>query len=113
MGPPDPARGFVGRGTDLGVALDALADRFLGQRLRGVVLITDGLDRGQLRRTLREAPDAPLPALPGPLTIYQVGDATDLDVKTLALQDCRLPVGVGLPVVATRMWMPLDEGVRQ
>lgn len=85
VGAPDPARGFVGRGTDLGVALDALADRFLGQRLRGVVLITDGLDRGQLRRTLREAPDAEIPALPGPLTIYQVGDATDLD--DLAVDD--------------------------
>lgn len=74
-----PAR-FTGRGTDLGAALAAVADRYLGQQLRGVVVITDGIDRGSLRRSLREAAEAgPLsptlaPSLPGPLTLLAVGE---------------------------------------
>lgn len=86
-GPPGPD-GYTGRGTDIGVALARVADRYLGQELRGIVLITDGLDRGALRRAVKEAA-GPLdpelaPALPGPLTIYEVGrpsEATDLAVE--------------------------------
>jgi uncharacterized membrane protein len=79
-----PPRSFAGRGTDLGVALDAVVDRYLGQELRGVVVITDGLDRGTLRRDLREAAKngvidpAMAPVLPGPLTIYQIGRLEDV-----------------------------------
>lgn len=118
VGAPDPETGFTGRGTDLGLALDALSDRFLGQRLRGVVVVTDGLDRGQLRRTLRESPDATLPPLPGPLTIYQVGEATLLgdlaidDVLTGGFGFLRTPFtltarvrgepGASVPVTLTR-----------
>ncbi len=82
---------FDGRGTDLGVALDAVQDRYLGQELRGVVVITDGLDRGALRRSLREAAAAgPVdpalaPPLPGPLTLYQVGRLED--VHDVAIDD--------------------------
>lgn len=81
LGPP---AGWDGRGTDVGMALSAVADRYLGQKLQGVVLITDGLDRGALRRGLQAESEAgrPLedavPALPGPLTVYQVGAASDL-----------------------------------
>jgi uncharacterized membrane protein len=80
---------FVGRGSDLGVALQSIADRNLGQQLRGVVVVTDGIDRGSLRRELRAAVEVDLvgaglaPPLPGPLTVYQIGDAdglTDLAV---------------------------------
>ncbi len=83
-GPPGE---FNGRGTDLGVALDAIADRNLGQKLRGVALLTDGLDRGALRREWRdaEADARALPELPGPLTVYQVGDAREL--RDLAVED--------------------------
>ena len=73
-----PERAFDGRGTDLGVALTALSERFLGQSVRGVVLLTDGLDRGGLRRGWRAGEPLSLPALPGPLTVYQVGDGEDL-----------------------------------
>lgn len=77
-----PPTRFDGRGTDLRVALDALTDRYLGQKLRGVVLITDGADRGSLRRELTDAADqltADLaPRLPGPLTIFQIGEQDDI-----------------------------------
>lgn len=77
---------YEGRGTDLGVALEAIADRHLGQDLRGVVVITDGLDRGALRADWREAPGAlQVPELPGPLSVYQVGDAREL--QDLAVED--------------------------
>ena len=75
---------FDGRGTDLGVALDVIADRHLGQRLRGVVVITDGLDRGALRRDVMDGVErgtlaADLaPALPGPVTIIQAGAAESM-----------------------------------
>lgn len=74
---------FTGRGTDLGVALSALSERYLGQRVSGVVLLTDGLDRGALRREWKEEGALDLPPLPGPLTVYQVGsgdELTDLSV---------------------------------
>lgn len=77
-----PPASYTGRGTDIGVALSAIADRHLGQQLRGVVLISDGLDRGMLRRELSEVgpEDAAriVPTLPGPLTVYQVGSADKL-----------------------------------
>lgn len=64
---------WTGRGTDLGVALNAVVDRTLGQRLAGVAVITDGIDRGALRTDA-----GALPELPGPLTLYQVGEASAL-----------------------------------
>ncbi len=88
---PGPPAAYAGRGTDLGVALRAVADRNLGQQLRGVVVLTDGLDRGNLRRDLREAaasgtvPASLAPELPGPLTLYQVGDLDQ--VQDLAIED--------------------------
>jgi len=73
---------YEGRGTDLGVALDAIADRHLGQQLRGIVVVSDGLDRGSLRRAWRDpAADSATraPSLPGPLSVYQVGRVRDLE----------------------------------
>lgn len=80
--PGAPVR-FEGRGTDVGVALSVIADRYLGQQLRGVVLITDGIDRGGLRRSLAtvstpEEGAAHAPPLPGPLTVYQMGSVSRL-----------------------------------
>jgi len=75
---------FDGRGTDLGVALDVIADRHLGQKLRGVVVLTDGLDRGALRRDILQSVDQGqvttdlAPSLPGPVTFVQVGAAEAL-----------------------------------
>lgn len=73
--------------TDVEGALDALRDRVAGERLAGVVLVTDGIDRGLLRRRFRdEGPGALPPELPGPLTIYGVGDGEglrDLSVRSV------------------------------
>ncbi len=64
--------------TDIEAALEGLSDRVAGERLAGVVLITDGLDRGLLRRRFRDEDDPIPPRLPGPLTVYEVGGRSDL-----------------------------------
>ena len=73
-------------GTDLEGALDALSERVAGENLAGVVVITDGLDRGLLRRRFNKEEDPAGPVLPGPLTIYQigtVGEVLDLAVRSV------------------------------
>ncbi len=83
VGAPDA---FTLPGTDLESALDALSERVAGEQLASVVVISDGLDRGLLRRRfLKEESPAP-PSLPGPLTVYQVGslgDLHDLSVRSV------------------------------
>jgi uncharacterized membrane protein len=75
---------FDGRGTDIRVALDVIADRHLGQSLRGIVVLTDGLDRGPLRREVMAALEqntlsaSVVPPLPGPVTFAQTGAAESL-----------------------------------
>lgn len=73
-------------GTDLEGALAALSERVAGERLSGVAVITDGLDRGLLRRRFQRE-EAPVPpAVPGPLTVYQVGsrgDLKDLSIRSV------------------------------
>ncbi len=73
VGPPEL---YDDGGTDLEGALDALGERVAGERLAGVVLVTDGLDRGLLRKRFAKEEDALPPELSGPLTVFQVG-ATD------------------------------------
>jgi len=70
--------GWTGKNTDLGRALSTVADRYLGQSLRSISVITDGIDRGGLREALLASPTASVPSLPGPLTVYQVGHNTEL-----------------------------------
>lgn len=70
--------------TDVEAAFDALSERVTGERLAGVVLITDGLDRGLLRRRFATEESAQPPGLPGPLTVFTVGTAgstADLAVR--------------------------------
>lgn len=74
-GPPDA---YTLPDTDYDSALRALSDRFAGEKLAGVVLISDGLDRGLLRRHWAAGENPVPPALPGPLTVFQVGSAADL-----------------------------------
>ncbi|NCG17514.1 MAG: hypothetical protein GWP91_00675 [Rhodobacterales bacterium] len=72
-------------GTDLEGALDALSERVAGERLAAVVVVSDGLDRGLLRRRFREdGVEASAVDLPGPLTVYQIGAPSDL--KDLAVR---------------------------
>ncbi len=115
---------FEGRGTDLGAALDVIADRHLGQELRGVVVLSDGLDRGPLRREVAAAAEqgtlsaSAVPVLPGPVTFIQTGEAEALfDVSVehvtsggfaflrtaVALQaEVRGPPGRAVPVTLSR-----------
>lgn len=69
---------WTGSSTDLGGALQALSDRYAGEKLAGVVVITDGLDRGGLRRRFGQETEPQLPPLPGPLSLYQIGAPQDL-----------------------------------
>jgi uncharacterized membrane protein len=68
---------WSGRDTNLGAALSAVADRYLGQPVRAVVVITDGLDRGPLRRAVNEGSTV-VPFLPGPVTFVQIGSQQQL-----------------------------------
>ncbi len=73
-------------GTDLGAAFDALGERLAGERLAGVAVVTDGLDRGLLRRSFLRDEWPTAPSLPGPLTLYpvgQLGDLRDLSVRSV------------------------------
>ncbi len=60
-------------GTDLASVLSSLDDRYAGERLAGVVVITDGIDRGRLRAAWQAGDDPEPPRLPGPLTVVGVG----------------------------------------
>jgi uncharacterized membrane protein len=111
--------------TDLGAAFDAITDRYLGQSLQSIVVITDGLDRGGLRPSILAGSTSALPALPGPLTVYQVGESTALqdqaiiDVKTGGFAFLRTPFlleaqlqgtpGRELPVTLRREGRLVDE----
>ncbi|MBM74681.1 MAG: hypothetical protein CMK59_04725 [Proteobacteria bacterium] len=66
---------FSATETDFGVALHGISDRYLGQSLRGIALVSDGIDRGTLKSLYEKGEmGTVLPKLPGPLTIYPVGD---------------------------------------
>lgn len=73
--------------TDLEAALHALGDRFAGERLAGLVVVSDGIDRGLLRRRFQREDDPAPPRLPGPLTVVQVGQADDLQDLAVATVD--------------------------
>lgn len=70
-------RSFEQSGSDLSGALQSLKERYAGERLAGVVVITDGVVRGGLRERVAGAGVEPM-ELPGPLTLYQVGQAEEL-----------------------------------
>jgi len=71
-------------GTDVEGAIDALSERIAGEKLAGVVVITDGLDRGLLRRRYASEDNPAPPLVAGPLTVYQVG--TQGEVRDLAVR---------------------------
>jgi uncharacterized membrane protein len=75
---PGSPEDFGDPGSDLAGALDALSDRFAGEVLASVSLISDGIDRSWMRkRWLAEGRLEPV-KLPGPLSVYQVGQGKDL-----------------------------------
>ena len=62
--------------TDIPMALHRI-DRYLGHNLRGIALITDGIDRGGLRSSYKDGLlGSQKIDLPGPLTVYGIGDPT-------------------------------------
>lgn len=76
--------------TDLGGALDGVARKYAGERLGGIVVVSDGIDRGGLRKRFAAGASvgdgAATVSLNGPLTVYQVGSAqgrTDLAVDAV------------------------------
>ncbi len=75
---PGEATGFTARDTDLGLALRALSERYAGERLAGIAVVTDGLDRGAWRQAWLAGESLELPELPGPLTLYGVGSLDEL-----------------------------------
>jgi uncharacterized membrane protein len=75
LGPPTT---YDGGGTDLAAALQAVADRYAGQQLQALAIVTDGIDRGSLRDSLEATRSLQPPAIRAPVTIYQVGSAERL-----------------------------------
>ena len=75
VGPPTQ---YDGGGTDLAAALQAIADRYAGQQLAALAIVTDGIDRGSLRDSLEETHTLEPPSIQAPVTVYQVGNAERL-----------------------------------
>ncbi len=110
--------------SDLGGALAAIAQRYAGEKLEGIAVLTDGIDRGGLRRRVLGETDAVLPSINGPLTVYQIGEdggRTDIsvtDVRAGGFAFLRAPFAIEvdvravgttartLPVVLTRDGQP-------
>jgi len=99
-----PPQDWTDSGTDIGAALEAVADRYLGQTLRSIVLVTDGIDRGGLRANLAGESDSAAPFLPGPLTVVQVGETisgidnavTDIQTGGFAFLRTPFPLTAGV-----------------
>ncbi|MEN0066381.1 MAG: glutamine amidotransferase [Myxococcota bacterium] len=73
-----PTQTFDLPGTDLEGALEALSERVAGEQLAGVVVVTDGLDRGLLRQRFRREDKPAPPVVPGPLTVFETGEVTEV-----------------------------------
>ncbi|MFH1464487.1 MAG: glutamine amidotransferase [Pseudomonadota bacterium] len=81
------ALGFDQPETDLGLALRAISERYAGERLAGIAVVSDGLDRGALGAAWRAGEPLDPPDLPGPLSLYAVGRPgalTDLAVASVS-----------------------------
>jgi uncharacterized membrane protein len=94
-------------GTDLGAALRAVSDRYAGEHLTGIAVITDGIDRGSLRRDWQAGQGVSLGKLPlpGPLTLYGTGAASSLfdlalaNATTGGFAFIRAPFRIGADIV--------------
>ncbi len=104
-------------GTDIAGALQAITRRYAGEQLAGIVVISDGIDRGGLLRTdasgARSIDAGVLPPLPGPLTVYAAGadravpDVSITDVQAGSFAFLRAPFKV--EVVVERAGIALDS----
>lgn len=89
--------------SDLGGAIDAISRKYAGERLGGLIVISDGIDRGGLRKRVKAGVMSQPP--PGPLTVYQVG--TPHGRTDLAIDDVRAGSFAFL-----RSPFPIDVSVR-
>ena len=101
---------FMGKGTDMMSSLYSVQDRYLGQDLRGIIMITDGIDRGSFSQVLdndQERLKDMLPKLDAPLNIYQVAtpgemyDAAVVDVASGGFAYTRSPFVIKAKVQGT------------
>jgi uncharacterized membrane protein len=96
---------WSGDDTDVGVALRAIAERYAGERLRTVALLTDGLDRGALREQWLATGTMEVPDLPGPLTVYTIGGLDEISdtairtVRTGGFAFIRAPFKISVEIV--------------
>ena len=103
---PGAPAAYDGGDSDLGGALAAVAQRYAGEKLEGIAVITDGIDRGGLRRRVLGEADGVLPRLNGPLTVYQAGedggrtDISVVDVRAGGFAFLRAPFAVEVDVRA-------------
>lgn len=99
-------------GSDIGGALAAISARYAGEKLEGIALLSDGLDRGGLRRRLPSEGAAVLPKLGGPLTVYQIGSETSLadvaitDMRGGGFAFLRAPFSIDVAVSARNVVLP-------
>lgn len=78
---------YTGMESDIGSALSQLNDRYLGQSLAGIAVLTDGIDRGALGQQIQFGTQLSLPNLNGPISFYQVGSKNEIfDVSILDVQ---------------------------
>lgn len=73
--------------SDLAAALADLGRRYAGERVEGIALVSDGIDRHGLAARLRDPTDAVLAGLPGPLTVIQAGQ--DGEYPDVSIRDVR------------------------
>jgi len=100
---------FVDGTTDLAGALDALSDRFAGESLASISVITDGIDRSGLRGRYQQETTVDSLNLPGPLSVYQIGSGKDLvdlsvvELDTAGFAFLRTPFQIEAKIESTGM----------
>ena len=108
MRPGSPSE-FQDASSDLAGALDALSDRFAGESLASVSLVTDGIDRSWLRTRYGSEDRLESSDLPGPLNVYQVGTGADLvdlsivELDTAGFAFLRTPFEIEARIESTGM----------
>lgn len=77
---------FALRDTNFSTSFEAVRERFAGERLASLSVITDGADRSPMRWNWRSGDPSPPSPLPGPLTVFQAGDEhalSDVSVRSI------------------------------
>ena len=75
---------FTLQDTNLSTSLEGVRERFAGERLASLSMITDGADRSPMRWNWKSGAPGQAPSLPGPLTVFQAG--SDHALKDVAVR---------------------------